>query len=253
MAISSSLDAESRRSRLLEILGAEGRITISDAAETLGVSEMTLRRDLGDLESLGQVRRVRGGAVAPLQPQSFSERSSKQAAAKRLIAQKAQRLVPREGVCAFDASSTIGVLLSGLSDAADLTVVTNSAENFRAAEDRPGVTPVLVGGHRERRTDSFVGPHASLTAASLHYSAFMTSAAALDAEWGSSEATAGEAALKRVFHEHADITVLLVDSSKLNSRAVARALGLEEVDVLVTELDPSHPRLDAYRPVVELL
>lgn len=126
MAISSSLDAEARRARLMEILGSEGRITTSDVADTLQVSEMTLRRDLADLESFGHVRRVRGGAVAPLQPQSFSERSSHQAAAKRAIAQKASPFVPTEGACAFDASSTVGVLLTGLHHAADLTAVTNS-------------------------------------------------------------------------------------------------------------------------------
>ncbi|WP_191089839.1 DeoR/GlpR family DNA-binding transcription regulator [Nesterenkonia ebinurensis] len=252
MAISSSLDAESRRVRLMEILGTEGRITISAVADSLGVSEMTLRRDLAELESLGQVRRVRGGAVAPLQPQSFAERSSRQAAAKRVIAAKAEPLIPAEGVCAFDASSTVGVLLSSLDHAADLTVVTNSVENFRAAAERPGTTPVLVGGHREQRTDSFVGPLASLMAASLHYSAFITSAAAVDAAWGSSEATAEEAAIKRVFREYAQTTILLADSSKLDSRATARALEPGRLDLMVTELDPSDPRLDPYRDVVDL-
>lgn len=252
MAISSSLDAEERRNQLLEKLGAEGRITISWAAETLGVSEMTLRRDLADLEALGRLRRVRGGAVAPLQPETFAQRSARGAAAKRAISAKAQEIIPAEGMCAFDASSTVGVLLGGLGHAADLTVVTNSNENFRAAEVRPGVTSVLVGGHREPRTDSFVGPLAAMMAASLHYGVFISSTAALDADWGSSESTAEEAAIKQIFHRHADRTVLLADSSKLGSRATARALELDEVDLLITDLDPQDTRLDPYRNRVEI-
>lgn len=252
MAVSSSLDAESRRATLLEILGAEGRLTVSETAKSLGVSEMTLRRDLADLESMGQVRRVRGGAVAPLQPESFAARSGRRAAAKRAIAAKARELIPAEGLCAVDASSTAATLLSGLTGAADLTVVTNSVENFRAAEERPGVTPVLIGGHREHRTGSFVGPMAAKAASWMHYYLFITSAAALDAGWGTSEATAEEAALKRVFHEHSDRTVLLADASKLESRAAARALEMNDVDLLVTDLDPDDQRLDPYRGLVEL-
>lgn len=252
MAISSSVDAESRRTKLLEELGTQGRITIADAAESLGVSGMTLRRDLADLEAEGRVRRVRGGAVAPLRPQTFAERSTRQAAAKRAIAAKVQGLIPAEGACAFDASSTIGFLLASMAHAADLTVVTNSIDNFRAATERSGITPVMVGGHLEQRTDSFVGPLAAVMAASLHYSAFFTSAAALDAEWGSSESTLGEAALKRVFCANADRTVLLVDSTKLEYRATARALELDHVEVLVTDLDPKDARLDEYRSRMEI-
>ncbi|WP_022872960.1 DeoR/GlpR family DNA-binding transcription regulator [Nesterenkonia alba] len=253
MATSSSLGAESRRATLLEILQAQGRISIAEAADNLDVSPMTLRRDLADLEAAGRLRRVRGGAVAPPQPRSFAERSARRAAAKRTIAQKALQLVPAEGMCAVDASSTAGVLLAGLSEAADLTVVTNSAENFEAAAGKPGITPVLIGGHRQATTRSFVGPLAELVASSVHCSRFFTSAAALDATWGSSESTPEEASLKRTVVEHSDSTVLLADSSKLETRAAARGIALEDVDLLVTELDPSDSALDPYRELIDLV
>lgn len=253
MATSSSLGAEARRARLLKMLEVEGRISIAEASDSLEVSPMTLRRDLADLESSGRVRRVRGGAVAPLQPRSFAERSGRRAAAKRAIAQKAASLVPAQGTCAVDASSTAGVLLSSVAGIAELTVVTNSAENFEAAAGQPGIIPVLIGGHRHQTTRSFVGPLADLMADSLQYRSFFTSAAAVDADWGSSESTPEEAALKRRLVAHSYSTVLLADSSKLDSRAAARGVGLDDVDLMVTELDPGDERLAPYRDVVELL
>lgn len=253
MATSSSLHAESRRLRLLEILDVKGRITITETANELEVSLMTLRRDLSDLEAEGRLRRVRGGAVAPSEARSFKERNSRRTSAKRVIAQKAQSLVPNEGTCAFDASSTSGVLLSGIEHATDLTVVTNSAHNFETAASRPGVAALLVGGHRQALTNSFVGPLADLLASSLTYNKFFTSAASLDLSWGSSEATPEEAALKRTLVKQAESTVLLLDSSKLDARAVARSVSLEDVEFLVTELEPSDPRLDSYRNAVEIL
>lgn len=253
MATSSSLGAETRRSRLLEILDAEGSVSIAEVSDSLGVSPMTLRRDLADLEAAGRLRRVRGGAVAPARPRSFAERSARRSAAKRVIAQKAASLVPAQGTCAVDASSTAGVLLASLDGAAELSIVTNSAENFEAAAGQPGLIPVLIGGHRQETTRSFVGPMADLMASSLQYRRFFTSAAAVDASWGSSETTPEEAALKRTLVAHSESTVLMADSSKLDSRAVARGVVLEEVDLLVTELEPGDERLDPYRGILDLL
>ena len=253
MATTSTVDAESRRERLLEILSADGIIRLDAAAERLGVSPMTVRRDLADLETDGQLRRVRGGAVPSLRPRSFVERMSTGADAKLVIAEKALGLVPASGAAAFDASSTVGTLLSRLDGASDLSIATNSYENFQAARRLAGATAILVGGEAEDRTDSFVGLVACQAAGSLHYSRFFTSAAAVDAARGTSEVTLAETQVKLAFVDAADETILLVDSSKLGQRAMARALDWTSVSVMVTELDPSDDRLDEFRGFVTLV
>jgi DeoR family fructose operon transcriptional repressor len=252
MATTSTVDAESRRERLLEILTADGIIRLDAAAERLGVSAMTVRRDLADLEAEGQLRRVRGGAVPSLKPRSFVDRMSTGAEAKRTIATKALALMPTSGAVAFDASSTAGTVLSRMEGAdGDLTIATNSYENFQSAR-RVGGTALLVGGEAEERTDSFVGLLACQAAGSLHYSHFLTSASAVDPERGTSEVTLAETQVKLAFVDAADETVLLVDSSKLGQRALARALDWERISVMVTELDPNDSRLDPYRNRVTL-
>ncbi|MCU1560953.1 DeoR/GlpR family DNA-binding transcription regulator [Mycetocola sp.] len=253
MATTSTVDAESRRERLLDILSTEGIIRLDAAAERLGVSPMTVRRDLADLETDGRLRRVRGGAVPSLRPRTFVERMSTGADAKRLIAEKARTLVPAAGSAAFDASSTVGTLLSRLDDASDLSIATNSYENFQVARRLAGAHAVLVGGEAEERTDSFVGLLACQAAGSLHYSRFFTSAAAVDPARGTSEVTLGETQVKLAFVEAADETVLLVDSSKLGQRALARALDWDRISTMVTELDPGDERLDPYRDLAVLL
>ncbi|AWB85328.1 DeoR/GlpR family DNA-binding transcription regulator [Mycetocola zhujimingii] len=252
MATTSTVDAESRRERLLEILTADGIIRLDAAAESLGVSAMTVRRDLADLEVEGRLRRVRGGAVPSLKPRSFLDRMSTGADAKRVIAEKVLALMPATGAVAFDASSTAGTVLTRMEGSgADLTVATNSYENFQSAR-RLGGMPLLIGGEAEERTDSFVGLLACQAAGSLHYSHFFTSAGAVDPERGTSEVTLAEAQVKLAFVAAADETVLLVDSSKLGQRALARALDWQRVSLMVTELDPADARLDPYRELVEL-
>jgi DeoR/GlpR family transcriptional regulator of sugar metabolism len=253
MATTSTVDAESRRERLLEILSVDGIIRLDEAAERLGVSAMTVRRDLADLEGDGQLRRVRGGAVPSLRPRSFVERMSTGADAKLVIAEKARALVPDAGAAAFDASSTVGTLLSRLESVSDLTIATNSYENFQVARRLPGATALLIGGEAEQRTDSFVGLLACQAAGSLHYSRFFSSSAAADPARGTSEVTLAESQVKRVFVDAADETVLLVDSTKLGQRALAQALGWDRISIMVTDLDPDDKRLDPYRDLTELL
>lgn len=124
---------------------------------------------------------------------------------------------------------------------------------FGALAGKPGVTGSLTGGTREPRTDSLVGPVAARTAGSFIYDAFICSAAALDPELGSSEASLAEAEVKRAFSATSGRIVLAVDRSKLNTRAQARMFTLADVDLLVTELDPDDERLDDYRQDVELM
>lgn len=237
--------ASERRARLLELLGRDGTLHLEVAARELGVSTMTVRRDLVDLEAEGLARRVRGGAVAPTLPRPFEDRLATHSAAKAEIARKARELVPATGAVAFDASTTSGRLLR-LLDARDLVVASNSVDNAATARRRPGVRSVLIGGELEERTGSFVGPVAARSAASLDYARFFTSASAVS-DAGTSEASLEEAQLKEVFAAHAAETVLLVDSSKLGLRAIARALPWDRIDLVVTELDPQDSRIDPYR------
>ena len=252
MATTSTVDAESRRERLLDILTTDGIIRLDAAAERLGVSAMTVRRDLADLETEGQLRRVRGGAVPSLKPRSFVDRMSIGADAKLIIADKALAMMPTSGAVAFDASSTAGTVLARMEGTGDdLTFATNSYENFQSARRVAG-TALLIGGEAEERTDSFVGLLACRAAGSLHYSRFFTSAGAVDAERGTSEVTLAETQVKLAFVDASDETVLLVDSSKLGQRALARALDWQHVSVMITELDPTDSRLNPYRELVAL-
>ncbi|MFJ6678222.1 DeoR/GlpR family DNA-binding transcription regulator [Microbacterium sp. NPDC091382] len=245
------LSAE-RRSLLIEMLAESGSVRLEPAAEALGVSAMTVRRDLDDLVREGLARRVRGGAVAAIVPQDFTARIAARGGAKAEIARKAHHLLPHGGAAAMDASSTVGALISTLDDTDELLVVTNSYDNLRAAQGRPAVDAILLGGHLEPRTGSFVGAQACESAGRFHYDRFFTSAAALDPSFGTSETTLEEAEVKRVLSTHADETVVLADSSKLDRLAVARALTWAHVDLLVTELDPADDRLDAFRGLVDI-
>ncbi len=242
---------EERLREVGELIADQGAVRIDELAASFGVSEMTIRRDLDELEALGLARRVRGGAVA-VGPEPFAQRHRHNARAKARIAEKLLPLIAPSGTVAFDASTTVYRLAAALDGARDLGVVTNGLDTFQALTGKPGVTATLTGGHQEPRTGSLVGPMAVRTAEGFLYDAFVCSGAALDAQVGSSEASLAESEVKRAFRRTAGRLILAVDHSKLDTRAQARMFGLEEVDLLVTDLDPDDDRLAPYREAVEL-
>jgi DeoR family fructose operon transcriptional repressor len=249
MSVVQGLAVEGRLRWLTDRLNESGVVAIPDAASELGVSEMTIRRDLSELEERGAARRVRGGAV-PIGPRTFAERHRTQARAKAQIAAKLLALVPATGAVAFDASSTVMRLASSLAGARDLTVMTNGPDTFEALQGRPGLSPILTGGRLDTSTGSLVGPIACRSAAQIAVDRFIMSAAAVDPRSGAMEATLDEAEVKHSLAATAAEVVLAVDASKLDRHALAVGLNWEQVDVLITELDPDDQRLDHYRSLV---
>jgi DeoR family fructose operon transcriptional repressor len=225
-----------------------GAVRIDGLAVEFGVSEMTIRRDLDELEALGVARRVRGGAVA-VGPEPFAERHRHNARAKARIADKLLGLIPDRGTVAFDASTTVYRLAATLEGARDLLVVTNGLDTFQSLTGKSGVGATLTGGSVEPRTGSLVGPVAVRSAEEFMFDVLVCSSAALDPELGSSEASLEEAEVKRAFSRTSRRIVLALDHSKLGTRAQARMFTIEEIDILVTDLDPTDPRLEPYRDI----
>lgn len=252
MATTGSAESEERRKLLLTELERESVIRLTEAADTLGVSAMTIRRDLADLEAEGLLRRVRGGAISVIGPRPFGERRSVRSRAKEVIAEKALALAPRFGSIALDASTTTGTLAAKLGPRSGLIISTNSYPTYATLKGTVGITPILIGGETEESTDTFVGPLAVQAAESLRYSRFFTSASAIDSSFGTTEVSLGEAQMKLAFARMSKEIVLCLDSSKLDQQATAACLELSRVSVLITELAPTDGRLDEFRDRVEL-
>jgi DeoR family fructose operon transcriptional repressor len=247
-----SLDALARLDQIRAELEAEGQVRVAELAQRLGVSEMTVRRDLDQLAELGVVHRVRGGAV-PTAPQTFADRFTQAARAKDAIAAKLVPLVQDGSAIGIDASTTLQRLAARLGSVRAVTAITSSLESFAALGRHPGVTPLLTGGALDPRTGSLVGPLATRAARDVALAQLFVSAAGVDPVHGTTEATLEEAEVKQVLAEVAGRVVVAVDSSKLGQTGLARCLPRERIDLLVTELDPADPALDPYRATTRLL
>ena len=246
-----NVDAIARFETIRARVDTDGRVQIGDLAAEFDVSEMTIRRDLDILEDQGAIRRVRGGAVA-VGPEPFASRYGRQSEAKDRIAEKLMDLVGEGGAIGLDASTTMQRLAVRLRDHRDLTVVTNSPDTFAVLGEHPGITALVTGGQLDRRTGSLVGPMAAASAGAVLLRRIFVSAAAVDADVGTSEVTLEDAEAKSALAASATHVVVAVDAGKLDQRAAARCLAVDRIDVLVTDLDPTDARLDPYREHAEI-
>ena len=121
--------ASQRRATILELVETTGAVRVSELVEQLGVSDMTIRRDIELLAGKGLVERVHGGAIGvgrSSQEPGFTAKSALMQAEKRAIAVAAARLVEPGSAIAISAGTTTYELARAVRGVADLTIVTNS-------------------------------------------------------------------------------------------------------------------------------
>lgn len=251
MGVDGSLAAEERQAVLLKSLREDGRVEIEGTAQRLGVHPMTIRRALKALERSGRARLVRGGAVY-VGTEEFAIRQSKALSAKKRIAEKLRPVVLEHESIGLDASSTVHVLAENMPDVDALLVVTYGIEAFQALQANEKVHTILSGGERDPRTGSLVGMIAQQSVERFSLSCCILSAGAIDPEAGTMEPTMEEVGMKQAMAHASQRVIMAADSTKLSQRSAVRSIALSNIDLLVTELDPSDPRLDTYRDFVEL-
>jgi DeoR/GlpR family transcriptional regulator of sugar metabolism len=227
-------------------------VTIAELEARFGVSAMTARRDLSELERRGVVRRTHGGAVLPTfsaHEDSFARRLNSEAEAKRRIAAEAvERLAPRETVF-LDSSTTAHYVARQMVDTGiQATVLTNSLPIMELVfnEGGTGLEVIAMGGTLRRLTRSFVGPFAVRTVLGHFADRLFLSVKGLTANGMLTDADGLEAEVKRAMIGQARESILLLDRTKLEARGLSVIASLSEVSGVISDgLQPAE--LDTLR------
>ncbi|MFD8413125.1 DeoR/GlpR family DNA-binding transcription regulator [Streptomyces sp. NPDC059650] len=235
-----------RWQRLLDLLVERGELEVEPAAQTLGVSAATIRRDLDQLAEQQLLVRTRGGAVVhgvsyelPLR-----YRTSRRAAEKHRISEAVAALVtPGEviGLTGGTTTTEVARALAGRQDLASvtstpaLTVVTNALNIAGELVIRPQFKIVLTGGVARAQSYELTGPLAQQVLGQLTVDTAIVGVDAFDPADGAATRHEDEAAMNRLLCERARRVVIAADSSKLGARAFARICPAEAVHTLVTD------------------
>ncbi|GAA3773904.1 DeoR/GlpR family DNA-binding transcription regulator [Plantactinospora mayteni] len=226
--------APERRRELLRRVGEMGYVSSTEAAAALGVSEMTIRRDLRQLAAEGLVNRVAGGASIPSPTAGlpFEQRRVAAPAEKAALARATVPLVRSEAVVALDAGTTVAALAARLPGGH--TVVTHSVPVIVTCAEREDIELIALGGSYDPQTRSFTGPVTRRNLDDLAVDVAVLSATAAG-PGGAYSANASDADTKRAMARIARRVILLLDHGKLEARAPMRFLDLAAVDAVVTD------------------
>lgn len=239
-----SLGASLRRENLQRLVHDLGGVTVADAADRLGVSQMTIRRDLDALDALGRVSRVRGGAtvrVGRAHEPPLEDRAALATAAKERIARLAAGLIGDGDTVILDVGSTGVELARALRGRSRLTVLTASLSVVRELADEPGIRVIATGGLVRTSEMSMVGAIAEGAFDDHNCDTLFLGVAGVDPIKGLTEFSLDDARVKQAAIRSARSVVVLADERKLGAVAFARISHFGVADALICDAPPQHP------------
>lgn len=237
------MNAHERQKIILKMIVEKGAVTVSELCEQLGVSDMTIRRDLSTLEQASLLRRIHGGAVSArgrsYEPPVLT-RIQEARSAKRSIGHFAASLVHEGDSLAIDIGTTTLELAHHLTNLRDITVLTNSLPIANIMNDQPGIRLMLCGGIVRPGEHSLVGPVAAYTFSRFYVDKAFIGIGGVDLDAGLTEYNLEDAEIKRHMINNSQRCVLLTDSRKFGLKTFASVAPLNVVDEIVTDdgLDP---------------
>jgi DeoR/GlpR family transcriptional regulator of sugar metabolism len=236
-----------RQSRIIASFETNPFVSIAGLSNELGVSGMTVRRDLDALDKRGLLTRTHGGAV-PLgtvaksavfdeEEPAFEQRLRVKPTEKSAIAQAAADLVGAGESVGLDVGTSILMLARLLAPRRDLRIFTNSLRvGMTVAEGNSSVH--ILGGQVRGPEYSTVGSAAVESLKSHFLDRVFIGVSGIDGD-GFYDYSPEDTEVKRAFIESAEQVVVLCDSSKFNRRALSRISSLDKVNMLITDSDPT--------------
>lgn len=228
-----------RRQKMSRIINEQGAVNTRDLAEALGISIMTVRRDLKTLEEQNLLKITWGGAV-PVGFQAhdipYERKSGYMQAVKAAIARAAIDLIDEDSFIALDAGTTTLELARLLAlQPRRVSVVTPDLEIALALTGHKHITVHLAGGQIDPVSHACHGSDTTAYLRSIRTTLSFIGTNVWNAEHGITTSSSNKMHLKRQLLESAGRCILLADSSKYASFSPWRVAGVDEFEIIITD------------------
>lgn len=237
-----------RHSRIVEILDDKNTASVAALSAELHVSEMTIRRDLLELERTGILRRIHGGATRTTgrayEP-PFRVRQVNDSEVKKAIAKVAADMIEDGDALGIDVGSTVLEIVPQIT-ATNLTIVTASLRVATAVAEyhalEQTVRLISTGGVLRAEELSFIGHAAVQSFERFRIDKAFLGVGGVSVKGGTTEFNLEDSDVKRAMVASANKVIVLADSSKLEKVGFAEVCSISEIDVLITD-DRADPEL----------
>lgn len=240
---------------LLEMVNQNSIMTVKDLITQLGVSDMTIRRDLDELADSGKLVRIHGGAqsVASSDATELShvEKKELHLEQKHQIAQRAAQMINEGDTIYIGPGTTQELIVHYVDDIADLRVVTNSLPVFESWQNK-NVDLVLVGGNFRERSGAFIGGLASDTLGDLKFNKSFVGVNGIHNE-SMMTANTEEGSAQAVAINNSLTKIVLADRFKINRDDFYQFYNLYDVDYLITNVELSEETISHYQQYTKVI
>lgn len=232
--------AKERQSKIEQVILERGSASVLKLSRMLGVSEVTVRKDLDQLQKENRIVRTHGGAVVKYQSRPnvrFQNLVSVCVEEKQLIAKKALEFIEDGDSIVLDCSTTVCELavLINASELKNLTVITNSIMTAQVFS-KDTIEVIIVGGSLNPNINAVMGPIAENNIAALNADKCFLGMNGVDEEFGFSTDGFSDAAVKVSICKSSKQSFVLADHTKFGKKYLAKVFDLdEEIDYLITD------------------
>lgn len=237
---------DERYKKIMKLLTSSGTVSVNEIMEELKVSDMTVRRDLNNLEKEGLLKRVHGGAKVITFNEELSHKEKKiiNLNEKKSIAKKAAELIS-EGDTIFLGPGTTIELLANLIQKNDIKIVTNCLPIFEILSKKNDQRKVyLVGGEIRASTESFFGEITNSVLSNMKFKkAFFSCNAVNNNEIMTS--TLEEGVTQSIALNNSQERYLLADSSKIGKNDFCVYYNLEDITKLIINDDGNSKSIES--------
>ena len=231
------MTAEQRKQKILDILKEKDSVRVSSLSRMFGVSEVTVRSYLEDLEKKGLLSRVHGGAVSSYKPyysMNLNQRLETNQQAKVAIAERIASLIRPNDTVMLNAGTTTLMVFRRFPENYNLSIVTNSISIALEAAGNPNYNVILIGGSVNTKYQFTYGNDASKQLKKYHADKLILSVDGISTEQGFSTYYNQEATVAMAMIEQSDCCIVAADRSKFGHSAFAKISDLTVADYIVT-------------------
>jgi DeoR/GlpR family transcriptional regulator of sugar metabolism len=222
------------------------KVLSSDLSTQLNVSEDTVRRDLQELEEEGLLNKVHGGAISKSIQFSLHNNTVYSQTEKKIIAEKARQLIKDGMIVLLSGGTTIIELVRSLPPELKATFITVSIPTALELLNHPSSEVIFLGNKLLKNAQMAVGAEVVQKLNEIKADLCFLGTNSIDVEAGLTDLEWEVIEVKKAMIKNSKKTISLSISKKLNTVQRLTICKIEDIDVLITELDPFDPFLKPY-------
>ncbi len=237
-----------RQAYILHQVNLHNKVLSSLLCTEINVSEDTIRRDLQELADEGKIIKVHGGALSHSFNQvSFPVNGVYSQNQKRIIAHKAIGLISNGMFVLTSGGTTIIEMARSLPPQLKATFISGSIPAILEYMHHPNIDVIMIGDRISKNSKITVGPEAIAKIKQVKADICFLGTNAIDPEVGITDNDWDVVQLKRAMIESSKKVVCLAIAEKINTSQPIRVCGIEDIDILVTELSPDNEIFKPYK------